>query len=192
MLLFLEQLTQTNASMKNLIYIICLFLIFGCSEGDLIELSVEIDAPMQHCSNESENNFVFFTLDQDINRSLSVSFSSSSFNIVPAISAISLEEPIIITLNTSNNFLIYREFEEPIIGQDYFCQSIPPANITVSQEMSSTSGTAEISYELVEESDTSNTYQRTVTLKNTTLEGDLGNIRRDSFVLGSEEIVIEK
>ncbi|WP_299254616.1 hypothetical protein [uncultured Aquimarina sp.] len=168
-------------------------LLISCSEGDLITLSVDFDEDLQNCANENDNTFVFFVIDQDINRSLSVNFTDTSFEINPLVLAdISLDEPTIITLNTTNNQLLYREFNTPINGEEYFCSSIPISNINVTLELISTNGTAEISYEAADNQPdpTQTIYTRTVILRDVTLEGDDIAIRKQILELGSDSIII--
>lgn len=179
--------------MIRILPILLLFItISGCSEGDIIETSFRFDGELQSCGNENTNTFVFFIVDQEINRSLSVNFASTSFQIEPtAVSNISLDEPTIITLNTTTNQFLYREFDTAINGDEYYCNSIPPSNINVSQELIGSNGTAEISYAILDESDPTETiYSRTITLKDITLEGNGIAIREEIFVLGSDTISI--
>ncbi|MBQ4821248.1 hypothetical protein [Aquimarina sp. MMG016] len=169
-------------------YIILLMLILSCSEGDVIQDNIDFLADLESCSNG--NNFVFYKIDDDINRSLSVNFTSTSFDITPQTDDISVDEPTIFTLSSSNQ-LIYRQFNSPINGQDYFCSSIPPSNISVTEELISTNGSLEISYTALPPStDGQDRFTRTVTLKNVTFVGERGIIRKENLLLGSEEIII--
>ncbi|WP_299242828.1 hypothetical protein [uncultured Aquimarina sp.] len=181
--------------MMNKLYLLCFtLLLISCSEGDIIEFSVDdLNGDLENCSNENDNTFVFFVNDADMNRSLSVNFTDSSFEINPEITSdISLDEPTVITLNTSNNQLLYREFNTSIIGEEYFCSSIPVSNINVTLELISTNGTAEISYEAAEDQPdpTQTAYSRTVILRDVTLEGDGIALRKEKLDLGSDTIFI--
>ncbi|WP_108803021.1 hypothetical protein [Aquimarina sp. Aq107] len=183
---------KTRMMIKRLCFLFFLLLLIGCSEGDLIEVSVDdLTGDLENCSNENDNTFVFFVVDQDINRSLSLNFTDTSFELNPTtVSEISLDEATVITLNTTNNQFIYREFDTSIDGDEYFCSSIPVSGITVTQELISSNGTAEISYEELTTSATETTYSRTVTLKDITLEGNGIAIRKQSLVLGLDNITI--
>jgi len=179
--------------MRILSFLFLFVTIISCSEGDIIETSFRFEGELQSCGNENTNTFVFFILDQEINRSLSVNFTSTSFEIEPTVVGdISLTEPTTITLNTSSNQFLYREFDTEVNGDEYFCNSIPPNNINVSLELISSNGTAEISYAVIDdESNPAETiYSRTVTLKNITLEGNGIAIREELLVLGSDSIKI--
>ncbi|MDH7446845.1 hypothetical protein [Aquimarina sp. 2201CG14-23] len=182
--------------MINKLSVLLLLVLFSisCSEGDIIDISVDLNGDLQHCSNENDNTFVFFTIESETNRSLSVNFSSSSFIITPTtVADISITEPTIITLNTTSNQFLYREFDTMINGSEYFCSSIPPSNVNVTQELVSSNGTAEITYVLTDDtSPTETIYARTVTLKGVTLEGNGIAIRREILELGSDNISIPK
>ncbi|MGY3793394.1 hypothetical protein [Aquimarina sp. 433] len=180
--------------MINRIYIIVLVLFFAsCSEGDILEIPLDIfsDDELQNCSNENDNTFVFFVIDQDTNRSLSVNFTDSSFEIEPAtVADVSVDEPVVITLNTTTSQLLYREFDTSINGDDYFCNSVPISNVNVTQELVSSNGTVEISYVLQNTTATETTYERTVTLNDVTLEGNGIGIRRELLVLGTDNVTV--
>ena len=176
------------------IYIIILVLFFAsCSEGDILEIPLDIfsDDELQNCSNENDNTFVFFVIDQDTNRSLSVNFTDSNFEIEPAtVADVSVDEPVVITLNTTTNQLLYREFDTSINGDDYFCNSVPISNVNVTQELISSNGTVEISYTLQNTTGTETIYERTITQKDVTIEGNGIGIRRELLVLGTDIITV--
>ncbi|KAA1245502.1 hypothetical protein [Aquimarina sp. RZ0] len=172
--------------MVHRFYILLLLIVvsISCSEGDIIDPSVDFSAELQSCSNENNNTFVFYKIDNQINRSLSVNFTSSTFNLTPTAANIPAE-PIEIDLNTTTNQLIYREFGVTITGDEYFCTSVPPSNIGVNQELTSSNGTIQIDYEAT---DTPNMFTRTVTLLDITLAGDGITIRQEFLLLGSDII----
>lgn len=165
-------------------------LIASCSEGDIIENDItNFDAPLENCANLNENTFVFFKVDNTINSAISINFSSTTFNINPKTSDISTTEPTTIALNADTNQLIYREFSSAISGSDYFCSIVPPNNTTVTKELISSNGTLEISYTEVEPTaNTQKRFTRTLTILNSTLEGDGITIRNEILALGSDTI----
>ncbi|MBW1296791.1 hypothetical protein [Aquimarina litoralis] len=167
-------------------------IIISCSEGDILEIPLDIfDESLQNCANESDNTFVFFVIDEDTNTSLSVNFTDTNFEINPmTVEDITLDEPTVITLNTSTNQLLYREFNTAINGDEYFCNSVPVSDINVTQELISSNGTVEISYVLQNTTATATIYERTLTLKDITLEGNGIAIRRELLVLGTDTVEI--
>ena len=180
--------------LKKLSFLFGILLITACSEGDIINITIDFEAELQNCSNENDNTFVFFKNDDlEINKALSVNFTDNSFIINPeTIADISLDEPTIITLNSTTNQFIYREFDASINDINYFCNSIPISDIMVTEELISTNGTAEISYEILD--NTTNpeetVYSRTVTLRDITLVGGGIEFIQEVLVLGTDNITI--
>lgn len=177
--------------MNRCIYLLVFILaIAGCSEGDVIDVSVNFEGKLENCSNETENTFVFYKIDSDKKRSISLSFTSTSFDLTPDEIA-SDAEPTVITLNETANLLIYREFNTIVDGSSYFCSSVPPSDNNVSEEFISTDGTAEISFKIFNDDDPNNiVYTRTVTLRNITFIGNQLEIRREVLLLGSDTQVV--
>ncbi|MDY8138977.1 hypothetical protein [Aquimarina sp. 2201CG5-10] len=165
-------------------YILISFFIISCSEGDLIEDNTNFTADLENCFNG--NDFVFYIVDTDIHQAFSLNFTSTSFSLDTA----DPETPVTITLNSTSNLLIYRQFNSAIDGASYFCSSIPPSDIMVTQELISESGTAEISYTLKETLPTETVYTRTIVLNNITLEGNGIALRKEFFLLGSDEVTV--
>ncbi|SHI49941.1 hypothetical protein [Aquimarina spongiae] len=174
--------------MKFRIYCILTAVIFilGCSEGDVIEDNFDFTASVENCSNGDD--FVFFKIDPSINQALSLSFTSTTFelNTVPTDLTFS------ITLNSTSNVLVYRQFDNSIDGNTYFCSSVPPGNIQVTQELISSNGTATITYTELSQTDTDITYTRSIVLENITLIGTEIEVRQERINFGSDEITIPK
>ncbi len=160
-------------------FFMIIVLAIGCSEGDVIDTDVNFIAIPEDCFNG--NDFVIYKINTDGNQAISLNFTSSTFEVnrVPAENASET-----ITLNGTSNVLIYRKFDSQINGDEYFCSSIPPGNVLVTQELISASGTATISYTPINE----NTFTRTVTLSNITFKGTDIEIRQEIFDFGSYEI----
>ncbi len=172
---------------KTLFLIITMsLLILSCSEGDVIEDNFSFSGTLENCS--TGDDFVFYKVDSEINQALSLNFTNTTFelNTVPE------ELTFTITLNSSTNNLIYRQFDSAIDGNSYFCSSVPPGNILVTQELISTNGTATITYVVLSETTTDITYTRTITLTNITLEGNGIAVRKELIELGADELTVAK
>lgn len=167
---------------KILSWILLLVAFTGCSEGDIITEEIDFTADLENCANG--NDFVFYKVDTAINQAISLSFTSSSFELLPETAP---TDTTSITLNGTTNVLIYREFSSPIDGTTYFCASIPPSDNNITNELVASDGTVEIFYELQEGTDPP-VYTRTVLLRDVTLIGDGIAIRREFLTLGSEDI----
>ncbi|WP_157766066.1 hypothetical protein [Aquimarina aggregata] len=174
--------------MKKSFYLFSLILmIIGCSEGDIIENNINFTAPLQNCSNG--DNFVIFKIDSAINQAISLSFTSTAFelNTVPA----DITVPLTIQLNTTTNLLISRQFDTAI-NATYFCASIPPANVNVTQELISNNGTLSINYTIASETDTEIVYDRNFMFSSVTFEGEDIELRQEVFNLGTDQFTIPK
>ncbi|WP_282090279.1 hypothetical protein [Aquimarina algiphila] len=177
--------------MNKVFFLIIFTLLISCSEGDIIENDISnFTAPLENCSNQSNDTFVFFKTDSEINQSISLSFTSTVFelNTIPDNEELTLT----ITLDGTANVLIYRQFDTAINGSEYFCSSVPPGDITVTQELISSNGNAEIKYTLLSETMTEATYTRSFTLNDITLEGPDIAIRQEVLEFGNDEITITK
>ena len=167
----------------RIVLILALIITFtSCSEGDLFDGEINFEADLEKCSNNTD--FVFYKIDG--NKSLSVNFTSSTFNI----NAADESQIVTIALNGSSNLLSYRVFDNPIDGSAYFCSSVPPNGINVIDELTSISGTIEITYNQTSISDTETTYSRTITLRDITLTGPGRAIRKEVLIMGSDEVVV--
>jgi len=177
--------------MSNKPYILILTLIallIGCTEGDIIELELNFEATPEDCFNT--NNFVIYKIDADTNSAISLTFTSTSFEVnqVPAQNADGTFPDQTITLNGQSNVLTYRTFDKSINGETYFCSSVPPANILVTEEFNSRNGVVTISY--MQDPANEKIFTRTVTLSNITFSGDDMEIRREFYDFGSYQITI--
>ncbi len=173
--------------MNKAFYIITsLVLFFGCSEGDIIENDILFDAPVANCENQNDNTFVFYKVDSDINQAFSLNFTSSTFELNTVPESLSFTT----SLNGTSNTLVYRQFDQSINGTEYFCSSVPPGNISVTQELIASNGSAEILYAEKSNTGTEITYTRTIMLTNITLEGNGITIRQELIELGTDEFTI--
>jgi len=167
---------------KILLFFPCIIFFASCSEGDIIDTSVNFEATPEDCFNE--DNFVIYKIDSDGKTAISLNFTSATFetNRVPE----NNEEEEIILLNGNSNILTYRMFDQPIAGDTYFCSNIPPANIMVIQELIANSGTATITY--TPDPTNQNVFTRTITLTNVTFVGPEIEIREQVYDFGSYQI----
>ncbi|MBQ4821249.1 hypothetical protein [Aquimarina sp. MMG016] len=133
-------------SFKILLFFLIISL-SSCDDGDIIVTSFEFDdATLQLCEGSKENEFVFFKINTSNNEAISFNFIDDTFSETKETAS-----PIIIQLD-DNNKLIYRQFNVAI-DNNYFCNSIPPSNIIVTEEFVSVQGNAEIIVQIIEEDD---------------------------------------
>ncbi|RZS90444.1 hypothetical protein [Aquimarina brevivitae] len=113
------------------------FIVSSCDDGDIIITNFEFDdATLQLCTGANPNEYVFFKINSDINESISFNFTSTDYEANVTTSS----GPIEIQLSPENP-LIYRQYSAAITA-DYFCSTIPPAEIEVVNELVITEGKA--------------------------------------------------
>ena len=123
--------------MNRIIFLlICFTVLFqSCDDGDIIVKSFNFDdAQLKTCG--GPNNYVFYKVNTitSTNESLSLKLG------IP--DSLYKEEGIKeYTLNGSNIFVNYRTYDG-ILGNNYFCTSIPPISPKVTVEYVANSGTA--------------------------------------------------
>ena len=134
---------------KNAILIfLATLLLCSCDDGDIIITSFEFDnSDLQMCTGAETDEFVFFKINSGINESISFNFINPRYEQ----DSITGEEPIVITLS-ENNPLIYRKYSSSITA-DYFCATIPPANIEIIDELVISQGKVYIEVKIAEEDD---------------------------------------
>ncbi len=137
--------------MRHLCYVLaCLLLYISCDDGDIIITSFEFDeATLQLCRGAKENEFVFYKINSATEEAISYNFFSDTY-----VENAETPEPIVIDLADTEapNQLIYRQFNTAITN-GYFCNNIPDATITVTEELMSIAGTATIENTIVDEDD---------------------------------------
>ncbi len=131
--------SRKNMPVKKLLYFILCIAFASCDDGDIIVTGFEFDdVDLQLCNGSGENEFVFFKINQGVNEAISYNFTSDSFSETTVTTS-----PIQFDLSDGTNTLIYRQFDIAITA-DYYCSSIPASNITVTEELISSSGMGEI------------------------------------------------
>ncbi len=134
--------------LRKLTYIALLLFTFSCDDGDIIVTSFEFDdVNLQLCEGAIPNEFVFFKINTSTNEAISYNFIETTYS-----ERAETAMPITINLEDPNNALVYRQFNTSITA-DYYCSSIPDSGIRVTEELVSTSGTAEIINQIINEDD---------------------------------------
>ncbi|WP_282090281.1 hypothetical protein [Aquimarina algiphila] len=135
--------------MKKLFsFLFSMVLLSSCDDGDIIITSFEFDdVDLQFCEGAKENEFVFFKINESNNEAISYNFISEIFSdTIPTTSS------IIIDLTDGTNDLIYRTFNIPVTAT-YYCSNVPSSDIRIIEELIGSSGTAEITNEIITEDD---------------------------------------
>ncbi|GAA3518258.1 hypothetical protein GCM10022393_35470 [Aquimarina addita] len=122
--------------------------VVSCDDGDIIVTSFEFDdSTLELCRGSLLNEFVFFKINTTTNEAISYNFTSPIYNDTTV-----TDTPILIDLENDDNQLVYRQFNNTVTS-DYYCNTIPDSDITVTEELISISGEASIIVEIVDEDD---------------------------------------
>ncbi|MDR6302213.1 hypothetical protein [Mesonia maritima] len=123
------------------IFILCCS---ACDDGDIIVTSFDFDedAQLTTCTEQGENPNqevirLLYTTNSEPSESLSLSLTQPDFT--GKFEGLAEQDSIVVDLN-QNNRLVYRTYNGPISGSDYFCNDIPPSEPQVEDEYISTNG----------------------------------------------------
>ena len=122
--------------MRNLLILFLIFpVLFSCNDGDVLVENFNFDgANLQTCGDVG--SYVFFKENTESFESLSLHLGTSdSIYNEPAIKTY--------TLNNTSTFVNYRRHDGPL-GNNYFCNNVPPSSPTVIEEYKAVSGSAQV------------------------------------------------
>lgn len=134
--------------MQKSFFLLSVFLIlfsYSCDDGDIITVEFKFEDTFQICG-----DLVFYKTKSDPAESLSLQITSPSLSLDEILNVgddNTLE--ISRTINGSSNTFNYRTYKT--LPSNLFCNDVPPADIQITQDLSSTTGTAIISSTLTED-----------------------------------------
>lgn len=140
---------KNHTPMRKLILAISTFMILplnSCDDGDVITFELDFDDRFQVC--ESGGDLVFYKTKNDPSESLSLKVTGLT---IPEILEVDEKNEYKkdITINANNPFN-YRTYSNTTIS-NLFCNAIPSSDIKITEDIESTSGTAKLRTELVED-----------------------------------------
>ena len=144
----------------------------SCNDGDIIVTNFNFDAvDLKKCGDVG--NYVFFKENTE-------SFESLSLKLGVTDSIYNTEETKTYPLGASTNFVNYRRYDGKL-GNNYFCNSIPPTSPSVLEDYKAVSGSAIVivSFEYDDDDATQITKSVEIILKDLVL------------IKGDEQIIIE-
>ena len=134
--------------MRKLSFLICfsLFTFLSCDDGDIITVDFDFDNTYESCG-----ELVFYNIKSDPYESLSLQITSPELTMEDILDVDADNTLVtVVTINTSNPFN-YRAYDgDP---SDYFCNDVPPSDVTITNDLESTSGEATITTILTEDDD---------------------------------------
>ncbi|GGH47953.1 hypothetical protein IA57_00185 [Mangrovimonas yunxiaonensis] len=128
----------------------------SCDDGDVFTVSLDFDDTFNICG-----DVVFYKTKSDPNESLSLKVTSPINSLEDIIATepivdgdltlVQLVNPEITgTINGSSNAFNYRTYNSAV-GNNAFCSDVPPSNLNIAEDYSSTSGTFTITTTLIED-----------------------------------------
>ncbi|QRM90511.1 hypothetical protein FG167_15145 [Lacinutrix sp. WUR7] len=135
--------------MKKLLFVfLSLFILISCDDGDIITEELDFEDTFQACG-----ELVFYKIKEDPAESLSLRITSVTKTLDSLIATdddgvLYLTEESY-TIDGTSNFFNYRRYNTT--PTDFFCNDVPPSNITITNDEESTTGTATVYISLVED-----------------------------------------
>ena len=126
----------------------CLLNIYSCDDGDVITVELDFGETFNACG---ETDLVFYKTKDDPSESLSLKVVGLTIDEILEVGDDKTYEKTI-TISSSNPFN-YRTYSNTKLPTNLFCNDIPLSDITITQDIESTDGTALIKTVLTEDDD---------------------------------------
>jgi len=122
-----------------LILLFCCNFLLSCDDGDVLNVQLDFDKNLTLCEPPASSNFILYDTKNDPSESLTLLFpdnAQAQSILYPTVSG-NMET---MTINKSSVRFIYRTYNgDP---NDYICEDIPDANVSVNENYEAESGTA--------------------------------------------------
>jgi len=118
----------------------------SCDDGDIIDFVLDFDDTFEVCG---DTDLVFYKTKNDPSESLSLKLNNVTLNDILDVDDLGVFEKTY-TLSTSNPFN-YRTYSNTTLPSDLFCNAIPNSEVNITQDIESTSGTADLKTVLTED-----------------------------------------
>ncbi|WP_298553522.1 hypothetical protein [uncultured Algibacter sp.] len=127
--------------------ILNLVLLNSCDDGDIITVELDFDDTFEAC--EGANDLVFYKTKDDPSESLSLLLNNVSLEDIFEVDDTGVFEKTY-TISSTNPFN-YRTYSDTSLPSDLFCNTIPNSEVNITQDIESTSGSALLRTELIED-----------------------------------------
>ncbi|WP_066217970.1 hypothetical protein [Formosa haliotis] len=128
----------------SLLLFLSLFTFLSCDDGDIITVEFDFDDTYEACG-----ALVFYNIKTDPYESLSLKITSPALTLDDLLE-VGDDNTLTTTVSiSSTNPFNYRSYNAD--PSDFFCNDVPPSNITVTNDLESTSGVATITTILTED-----------------------------------------
>lgn len=132
-----------------LIILLFLFPFYSCDDGDIITVELEFGDTFLVC--EGSSSLVFYKTKDDPGESLSLQVANLTVDEIIDVGDDGVFEQTI-TISATNPFN-YRTYNNSSLPSDLFCNDVPNSEVIITQDIESTSGTAELTNVLTEDDD---------------------------------------
>ncbi len=120
---------------RAIVLLFSTFLLLGCNDGDIIVTNFSFEnATLKTCG--TVGNYVFYKENPQVFESLSLRLATTD-------SIYKEAGEKIYELGGNTNFVNYRSYDGPL-GNNYFCNSIPPVSPNVEMDYLAVSGSAHV------------------------------------------------
>ncbi|WP_136480851.1 hypothetical protein [Cognatitamlana onchidii] len=128
--------------------LISFFFVFiqSCNDGDIITVELDFEDTFEACGS---TNLVLFKTKEDPSESLSLKLSGVTLEDILKVDDNGLFEKTY-SINSSNPFN-YRTYSNTNLPSDLFCSDIPNSEVSITQDIASTSGQADVKTVLTED-----------------------------------------
>ncbi|MBU2949257.1 hypothetical protein KO493_00895 [Tamlana agarivorans] len=137
--------------MRNLFFtLISLSLLFNmsCDDGDIITIELDFEDTYSSCG---INNLVFYKTKDAPSESLSLKLTGVTLNDILTVDADGIFENSY-SISTTNPFN-YRTYSNESLPSDLFCNDVPSSAVSITKDIQSTSGFADVKTVLTEADD---------------------------------------
>jgi hypothetical protein len=122
-----------------LILLCCCSFLLSCNDGDVLNVELDFDKNLTLCESIASNNFILYDTKEDPFESLTLLFpnNTQADRILNPVVSGSMES---MSINNSSVKFIYRTYTgDP---NNYICEDIPDANVSVNNSYTANNGTA--------------------------------------------------
>lgn len=122
-------------------------MLSSCDDGDIITTELDFDGNFEVC--DSGRDLVFFKTKDTPSESLSLKVANLNLTDLIAVDAFGFFADTV-NITTTNTFN-YRTYSNANLPDNLFCNAIPNSSVNITQDIESTSGTAQIETVLTED-----------------------------------------
>lgn len=135
--------------MRKLIFVFFTLIFIplnSCDDGDIIDFELDFEDTFEVCG---DTDLVIYKTKDDPSESLSLILSGVTLDDIFDVDDLGVFEETY-TISTSNPFN-YRTYSNTTLPTDLFCNAIPNSEVNITQDIESTSGTADLKTVLTED-----------------------------------------